>query len=61
MVGTDAGVLNGSFGQYPGGGLGAACWVFLYHDSGGWHFLNFGAPRTRALRPGRLTRGPTCS
>ena len=32
MVGTDAGVLNGGYGQYPGGGLGAACWVFLYRD-----------------------------
>ena len=42
MVGTNAGVLDGEFGQYPSGGLGAACWVFVYQDSKGWHYLNSG-------------------
>src|SRR5690348_12855583 len=52
MVGTDAGVLNGGFGQYPGGGLGAPCWVFLYKDSGGWHFLNFACAQNAGYTPG---------
>jgi hypothetical protein len=57
MVGTDAGVLNGGFGQYPGGGLGAACWVFLYRDSGGWHFLNFACAQNPGFTPGSADTG----
>lgn len=57
MVGTDAGVLNGGYGQYPGGGLGAACWVFLYRDSGGWHFLNFACAQNPGFTPGSADTG----
>jgi len=57
MVGTDAGVLNGGFGQYPGGGLGAPCWVFLYKDSGGWHFLNFACAQNAGFTPGSAAVG----
>jgi len=57
MVGTDAGVLNGGYGQYPGGGLGAACWVFLYRDSGGWHFLNYACAQNPGFTPGSADTG----
>jgi hypothetical protein len=57
MVGTDAGVLNGGFGQYPGGGLGAACWVFLFRDSAGWHFLNFACAQNPGFIPGSSDTG----
>ena len=57
MVGTDAGVLNGGYGQYPGGGLGAACRVFLYRDSGGWHFLNFACAQNPGFTPGSADAG----
>lgn len=57
MVGTAAGVLTGGFGQYPGGGLGAACWVFLYSDGGGWHFLNFACAQNPGFTPGSAATG----
>jgi hypothetical protein len=57
MVGTNAGVLNGGYGQYPGGGLGAACWIFLYHDTGGWHFLSFGCAQNSGFTPGSADTG----
>jgi hypothetical protein len=40
MVGTSAGTFAGSFGQYPEGGYGSSCWVFLYLDSSGWHYYD---------------------
>lgn len=57
MVGADAGVLNGGYGQYPDGGLGAACWVFVYGDSGGWHFLNFACAQNPGFTPGSADTG----
>jgi len=57
MMGSNAGVLNGGFGQYPSGGLGAPCWVFLYRDSGGWHFLNFACAQNPGFTPGAAAVG----
>jgi len=57
MVGTNAGVLNGGYGQYPDGGLGAACWLFLYSDAGGWHVLNFACAQNPGFTPGSAGTG----
>jgi hypothetical protein len=57
LVGTDAAVFDGGFGLYPGGGLGAACWVFVYRDSGGWHFLNYGCAQNAGFVPGSADTG----
>lgn len=57
MIGTSAGVLNGSYGQFPGGGLGAACWLFLYSDSTGWHVLNFACAQNPGYTPGSAGTG----
>src|SRR6266702_2454015 len=40
MVGTEAGAFAAGTGQYPSGGLGAFCVVFVNHDSRGWHYVN---------------------
>src|SRR2546427_10924543 len=39
MVGTNAGTFYGQVGGASGGG-GAACFVFLYRDAAGWHYVN---------------------
>lgn len=57
MVGTNAGVFDGGFGLYPGGGLGAACWVFVYSDSLGWHYLNSGCAQNDGFVPGSSDTG----
>jgi hypothetical protein len=57
MVGTNAGVFDGGYGIYPGGGLGAACWVFLYKDSKGWHYLNAGCAQNPGYVPGSAALG----
>jgi hypothetical protein len=57
MVGTNAGVFDGGYGQYPEGGLGAACWVFVYQDSAGWHLLNFGCAQNPGFVPGSADTG----
>ena len=39
MVGTNAGTFYGNEGcKVPCGGSG--CWVFLYQDAAGWHYVN---------------------
>ncbi len=57
MVGTNAGVFDGGYGLYPGGGLGAACWVFVYADSSGWHYLNSGCAQNDGFVPGSSDTG----
>jgi hypothetical protein len=57
MVGTNAGVFDGGYGLYPGGGLGAACWVFVYRDSSGWHYLNSGCAQNDGFVPGSSDTG----
>lgn len=57
MVGTNAGVFDGGFGLYPGGGLGAACWVFVYLDASGWHYLDSGCAQNGGFVPGSVDTG----
>jgi hypothetical protein len=52
MVGTNAGSYRGGDGLYPGGGLGSACWVFLYQDTSGWHYVNAGCAQNDGFVPG---------
>lgn len=52
MVGTHAGVFDGGNGLYPGGGLGSACWIFVYQDSDGWHYSNAGCAQNPGYVPG---------
>jgi hypothetical protein len=52
MVGTSAGSFFGSYGQFPGGGLGAGCWLFLYQDAKGWHYVNAGCEQAYGSLPG---------
>jgi hypothetical protein len=49
MVGTNAGTFYGRVATLNELGGGAACWVFLYEDAAGWHFVNADALRTWAL------------
>ena len=57
MMGTNAGVFDAGYGLYPEGGLGAACWVFVYKDSSGWHLLNFGCAQNAGFVPGSADTG----
>jgi hypothetical protein len=57
LVGTNAGVFDGGYGIYPQGGLGAGCWVFLYQDSNGWHYLNSGCAQNPGFVPGSADSG----
>jgi hypothetical protein len=57
MVGTNAGVFDGGDGLFPGGGLGSACWVFVYQDSNGWHYLNSGCAQNPGFVPGSSETG----
>jgi hypothetical protein len=64
MVGTNAGTFYGIYGQYPGGGLGSPCWVFLFQDSSGWHYANAGCAQARGYVPGpgdRVFVNPGCA
>jgi hypothetical protein len=64
MVGTNAGTFYGIYGQYPGGGLGSPCWVFLFEDAGGWHYVNAGCAQARGYVPGpgdRVFVNPGCA
>jgi hypothetical protein len=57
MVGSNAAVFDGGFGVFPGGGLGAACWVFLSKDSSGWHYVNSGCAQNPGFVPGSFDSG----
>jgi hypothetical protein len=57
MVGASAGVFDAGYGQYPTGGLGSPCWVFVYSDSTGWHFLDFGCAQNPGFVPGTADVG----
>jgi hypothetical protein len=52
MVGTNAGTLHSLRGQGPGLFFDAECWVFLYKDSKGWHYLNSRCPSDSGQVPG---------
>jgi hypothetical protein len=51
MVGTHAGTFYGRVGN-PSGGGGAGCFVFLYEDAGGWHFVNVRCVQASGYIPG---------
>jgi hypothetical protein len=57
MVGINAGVLDGGYGLYPEGGLGAACWVFVDQDSNGWHYVDSGCAQNSGFVPGSSASG----
>jgi hypothetical protein len=57
MVGSNAAVFDGGFGLFPGGGGGAACWVFLSKDSSAWHYVNSGCAQNPGLVPGSFDSG----
>jgi len=42
MLGTNAGTFYGYGGRGPGETLESECWVFLFSDSKGWHYVNAG-------------------
>lgn len=44
MVGTNAGTFFGGVHD-TAGGRSDSCWVFLYEDSAGWHYVNAGCSR----------------
>jgi hypothetical protein len=52
MVGTEAGAFAAGTGQYPTGGLGAFCVVFVSHDSRGWHYVNVACAQNPGFMPG---------
>ena len=52
MVGTHAGTFYGSNGQFPGGGFGSGCWLFLYQDSRGWHYVDAACAQSAGYGPG---------
>ena len=34
------GTIGTEAGYFLGARFGSGCWVYLYHDSGGWHYVN---------------------
>jgi hypothetical protein len=55
MIGTDAGTFRGgdTCKTFCGG---AACWVFLYKDSAGWHYVNARCAQSSGYVPGLEAR-----
>ena len=51
MVGTSAGTFYGQLGGASGGG-GAGCFVFLYQDVAGWHYVNVRCAQATGSIPG---------
>jgi len=57
MIGTNAGSLYGTVGGGPGSsGGGAGCFIFLYEDSGGWHYVNGRCAQSTGYVPGPQDR-----
>jgi hypothetical protein len=52
MVGTNAGAFGAITGQYPGGGLGSFCVVFVFYDATGWHYVNVSCAQNPGYMPG---------
>ena len=51
MVGSNAGTFYAQVGGASGGG-GAACFVFLYDDAAGWHYVNVRCAQATGDIPG---------
>ena len=56
MVGTEAGTFYGTAGGASGTGGGAGCFVFLYHDASGWHYVNARCSQATGSIPGPQDR-----
>ena len=56
MVGTNAGTFYGQEGHFASGGGAAAaptgCFVFLYQDATGWHYVNARCVQATGYIPG---------
>ena len=53
MIGTNAGTFYGQEGRFAsGGGGGSGCFVFLYLDSAGWHYVNARCSQATGYLPG---------
>jgi len=57
-VGTDAGTFYGTIhgGSGSSGGGGAGCFIFLYEDSSGWHYVNGRCAQSTGYLPGPQDR-----
>lgn len=55
MVGTSAGTFYGSEHSASGPG-GSGCWVFLFNDSAGWHYVNAECSQASGYLPGPAAR-----
>jgi hypothetical protein len=51
MVGTNAGSFGGGYGGFPSGPGGSACWVFLFENSTGWHYVNAACVQNSGSNP----------
>ncbi len=65
MVGTNAGTFYAQLGGASGGG-GAACFVFLYYDAAGWHYVNVRCAQATGDIPGpqdlvKVSAAPMCA
>ena len=54
IVGTNAGAFAAGTGQYPDGGLGAFCVVFVFQNATGWHYLNVSCAQNPGYMPGPI-------
>ena len=52
VIGVDAGSFHAPEGC-PGGCGGSGCWVFLYQDSSGWHYVNARCAQAPGYVPGQ--------
>ncbi len=55
MVGVHAGTFYGSEHNASGPG-GSGCWVFLFEDSAGWHYVNAQCAQSTGYLPGSQDR-----
>jgi len=54
-VGTNAGWFHGDEHRSPTGG-DSGCWIYLYRDAGGWHYLNGRCAQVTGYIPGPQDR-----
>ena len=51
VIGVNAGFFHGSEGC-PSGCGGAGCWIYLYQDTAGWHFVDAACTQATGEIPG---------
>lgn len=52
MVGTNAGAFGAITGEYPGGGGGSFCVVFVFYEATSWHYMNVSCAQNTGYMPG---------